>query len=82
MKLRHVSRRAFLKASALAAGTISLTPQILAAANVPVGRFDPFEPVPLGKSGLKFSRMIMGTGVNGGIASPITPAWAARNAKA
>lgn len=65
MKTTGLSRRHFLKQSALAGGILS-TRGFTGAGETHTGRFDPFEPVTLGKSGLKVSRVIMGTGVRGG----------------
>jgi len=62
-----IKRREFLKRSAFGVSGM------LVAANMPraaepkvVGKFDPYEAVPLGKSRLKLSRVCMGTGVKGG----------------
>ena len=67
MKTSRISRRTFLKRSALGAGAISITASYDAAdTSAHAGKFDPFERVSLGKSGLKMSRVIMGTGVRGG----------------
>ena len=60
------SRRDFLKRSAAGTGALMLAGPSFAAA-APVRHFDPFESVPLGKSGLKLSRLCMGTGVRGGM---------------
>lgn len=65
MKLRLVTRREFLKRSAVAGGALAASP-FAAGAELSGGRFDPYETVSLGKSGLKISRVIMGTGVRGG----------------
>lgn len=61
-----IPRREFLKRSALGVGSVL--------AGLPAARseeakprfFDPYESVPLGKSGLKVSRFCLGTGVHGG----------------
>jgi len=59
-------RRDFLKRSALGVGSLMAG---LAAANAEATKpryYDPYEPVALGKSGLKVSRFCLGTGVHGG----------------
>jgi aryl-alcohol dehydrogenase-like predicted oxidoreductase len=59
-------RRDFLKRSALGVGSLMAG---LSAANAVVTKpkyYDPYEPVALGKSGLKVSRFCLGTGVHGG----------------
>ena len=66
MKPRPISRRNFLKNSSAAAGALVVAPTCALAAETSPGRFDPFEAVPLGKTGVKFSRVCMGTGVRGG----------------
>jgi len=63
MKLK---RREFLKQSALAAGTMLVTPRLTPAAEPTAGNFDPYERVPLGKTGMNFSRVCIGTGMKGG----------------
>jgi len=62
----HFTRRSFLKKSVVSAGALGIAPTFAFAAENARGKFDPFEIVPLGKSGLKMSRVIMGTGVRGG----------------
>jgi aryl-alcohol dehydrogenase-like predicted oxidoreductase len=64
MKTRS-TRRSFLKKSA-AAGAITVAPTFAFAAENARQKFDPFDTVTLGRSGLKMSRVIMGTGVRGG----------------
>lgn len=59
----NMKRRDFIKASALGVGGIFVGTQIASAAESP---YDPYERVPLGKTGLKPSRFILGTGMNGG----------------
>lgn len=67
MKLNQLSRRKFLKNSSTLAGALSVAPTFALAAETAAARFDPFEAVPLGKTGLKFSRLCMGTGMRGGM---------------
>jgi len=60
-----IKRREFFKKSAIGASGILLGAQFVAAEN-PAAKFhDPFAPVPLGKTGLKFSRVCLGTGTHG-----------------
>lgn len=62
-----IQRREFLTRSALGVGGALLGAPLLASAVAPAPRnFDPFEPVPIGKTKLKFSRVILGTGMRGG----------------
>ena len=61
-----IQRREFLKKTALATGCVLAGAQLGAVENAAPKTFDPYELVPLGKSGLKFSRVCMGTGSNGG----------------
>lgn len=61
-----IPRREFLKRSTLGVGSLMAGLPVLKAAESKSGFFDPYEPVPLGKSGLKFSRFCLGTGVHGG----------------
>ena len=61
-----IPRREFLKKSALGVGGILVGVQLGAAASAAPKTFDPFALVPLGKTDLKFSRVCMGTGMNGG----------------
>ena len=67
MKLNQISRRNFLKHSSTVAGALAVAPNFAFAAALSEGKFDPFETVPLGKTGLKLSRVCMGTGVSGGL---------------
>jgi aryl-alcohol dehydrogenase-like predicted oxidoreductase len=60
-----IQRREFLKKSALGVGGLLVGAQLGTAETSPK-TFDPYELVPLGKTGLKFSRVCMGTGSNGG----------------
>lgn len=60
-----MKRREFLRRTALGAGAVMLGASASAGTS---GRFfDPFECVELGHTGLKFSRLMMGTGVRGGM---------------
>src|SRR6266446_4180521 len=61
----QIQRREFLKRSALGVSTLLVAP-IVAKAALNAPKYDPFETVPLGKSGVSFSRVCMGTGVRGG----------------
>jgi aryl-alcohol dehydrogenase-like predicted oxidoreductase len=61
-----IPRREFLKRSALGVSTVLAGLPIAQAVESKSGFFDPFETVPLGKSGLKVSRFCLGTGVHGG----------------
>ena len=67
MKKQPISRREFLSQGAAAAGALAVAPTFALAAESAAGRFDPFETVPLGRTGLKCSRVAMGTGVRGGM---------------
>src|SRR5687768_527711 len=62
-----ITRRDFLTRSTAGAGTLALVPSFAFAAEQAGKRFDPFDAVPLGKTGLKFSRLCMGTGMRGGM---------------
>src|SRR5215471_2644522 len=59
-------RRDFLKRSALGVGTLMAGLPVANAVVSKPANYDPFEPVMLGKTDLKFSRFCMGTGVHGG----------------
>ncbi|HEX7570514.1 MAG TPA: aldo/keto reductase [Verrucomicrobiae bacterium] len=61
-----IPRREFLKKSALGVGGLLVGAQFGAAESPPAKTFDPFALVPLGKTGLKFSRVCMGTGSHAG----------------
>ena len=67
MKLNQISRRNFLKHSSTVAGALAISPTFAFAAETSAGKFDAFETVKLGKTGLKLSRVCMGTGVSGGL---------------
>jgi aryl-alcohol dehydrogenase-like predicted oxidoreductase len=56
-------RRTFLKQSALSAGALLLGAEFASAKNA---FFDPYEKVVLGRTGMKFSRLCLGTGMKGG----------------
>jgi aryl-alcohol dehydrogenase-like predicted oxidoreductase len=60
-----MKRREFLKVATLGAGALALDG--VNAVEKPSGHFDVFEPVELGHTGLKFPRLMMGTGVRGGM---------------
>jgi len=61
----NYNRRQFLKQSTLAAGALTLAPEALLHAQAPATR-TAVDEVPLGKTGLKLSRLGMGTGSNNG----------------
>lgn len=61
-----IKRREFLKQSALGVGAALLSTPLRAAEKTTTKRFDPFEPVTLGKTKLKTSRFCLGTGMRGG----------------
>jgi len=60
-----IQRRTFLKQSALGVGGLLIGAQLRAAETPAPKFFDPYAPVPLGKTNLKFSRVCMGTGSHG-----------------
>ena len=60
-----ITRRKFLESSALGVGSLVLGTAGLAHADE-AKKFDPYELVPLGQTGLKPSRLCMGTGMSGG----------------
>jgi aryl-alcohol dehydrogenase-like predicted oxidoreductase len=60
----NLKRRDFIKASAMGVGGILFGAQ--QSASAAAATFDPFERVPLGKTGLKPTRFVLGTGMNGG----------------
>jgi aryl-alcohol dehydrogenase-like predicted oxidoreductase len=62
MKLK---RREFIKQSAIGAGGLLLGAQLGAAAKADVKFHEPYAPVQLGKTDLKFTRVCMGTGSHG-----------------
>ncbi len=61
----RIKRREFLKRSALGLGVLAGA-GLVGAAESSSSKYDPYETVPLGKSGLKVSRFCLGTGVRGG----------------
>jgi aryl-alcohol dehydrogenase-like predicted oxidoreductase len=62
-----MNRRQFLKTSALAFGAVPLAgPALVHARDLPARFFNPYEVVPLGRTGLKMSRFCLGTGMRGG----------------
>jgi predicted aldo/keto reductase-like oxidoreductase len=63
--MRNVTRRAFLKTSVAGAGLLLTAPRLLRAAEPATTGFRGAEIVPLGKTGIKVSRLAQGTGYNG-----------------
>lgn len=63
--LMHINRRDFLKQSALSVGAVLAGSQFVSLAEPAAGRFDLYEKVVLGKSGLKVPRLCLGTGMRG-----------------
>src|SRR5689334_6056370 len=61
-----IHRREFLTRSALGVGSALLGAPLLADAKPSVKNFDPYASVKIGQSKLKFSRIVLGTGVKGG----------------
>ena len=62
-----MNRRQFLRTSALALGSAALLrPSLIYARDLPTRFYNPYEVVPLGKTGLKMSRFCLGTGMRGG----------------
>jgi aryl-alcohol dehydrogenase-like predicted oxidoreductase len=61
----EIKRREFIKKSAIGAGAVVLGAELVAAENSEQKYHDPFAPVPLGKTDLKFTRVCMGTGSHG-----------------
>ena len=61
-----IPRREFLGRAALGLGSALLAPRLLAEPLTLPKPFDPYERVPLGKTKLKFSRVVLGTGMKGG----------------
>ena len=63
----NIKRRQFLAQTTLGLGAAMLgTPLLSRAGETKPKLFDPFELVPLGKTKLKFSRVVLGTGMRGG----------------
>jgi predicted aldo/keto reductase-like oxidoreductase len=65
MSAKNLSRRSFLERSALAAGALALTPGAFSRASAAVKR-TAVDQVTLGKTGIKLSRLGMGTGSGSG----------------
>ena len=62
----NIKRRDFLKQSALGVGGLLAGAQLGNAGDAAEKYFDPYALIPYGRTGLKFSRVCMGTGVRGG----------------
>lgn len=62
----NMKRREFIKRSSLALSGLVAGTHLVPAAETKPAPYDPYEKVALGKTGLKFSRFCMGTGVRGG----------------
>ena len=62
MKLR---RREFIHRTALGVGGLMVAAPAAARAQAPAAHFDPYALVPLGRTGLKVSRVCLGTGMRG-----------------
>ena len=60
------SRRSFIGTAAAGMGAVLLNSRIAAAAAVTDSYYDPYEIVELGKTGIKTTRLCMGTGIRGG----------------
>jgi aryl-alcohol dehydrogenase-like predicted oxidoreductase len=60
------TRRKFLTHAALGFGGAFLAPRLLAEIPLTPKTFDPYERVAIGKTKLKFSRIVLGTGMRGG----------------
>ncbi len=63
--MNNIKRREFIKQSALGAGGILLGAPLGAAENPDVKFHDPYAPVQLGQTDLKFTRVCLGTGTRG-----------------
>lgn len=61
-----IKRRDFIRSTALTIGAVAAGTHLVPAAETPARFYDPYEKVPLGKTGLAFSRFCMGTGMSGG----------------
>ena len=66
MNKSNCSRRQFLKRSTFAAGALALAPDGLLRAQTAVPKRTAVDEVTLGKTGIKLSRLGMGTGSNSG----------------
>ena len=62
----RIKRREVLTRSALGVGAALLGTPLFAEEKPRTKFFDPYEPVPLGKTKLKVSRFCLGTGMKGG----------------
>jgi 1-deoxyxylulose-5-phosphate synthase len=63
--MRHLTRRDFIRTSLAGAGLLAATPAFLRAAESPAVSFKGTDLVPLGKTGIKVTRLAQGTGYNG-----------------
>lgn len=61
-----IQRREFLTKAVIGVSGALLAPRLLAEIPVAVQSFDPYERVPIGQTKLKFSRIVLGTGMKGG----------------
>lgn len=61
-----IPRRDFLARTTLSLGSALLAPTLLAEIPPAIKSFDPYERVALGKTKLRFSRVVLGTGMRGG----------------
>lgn len=61
-----IQRRKFLTQTAVGVGGALLAPRLLAEIPTLSKTFDPYERVPIGTTKLKFSRIVLGTGMKGG----------------
>ena len=61
-----IKRRQFLQKSALGVGAALLGTQLKIRAEVKPRNFDPYETIPFGNTKLNFTRLCLGTGMNGG----------------
>lgn len=62
----NIKRREFLRRTSLGVGGVVLGANLAHAAESKPAGYDPYEVVPLGKTGLKVSRFCLGTGMRGG----------------
>jgi len=61
----HYSRRSFIEKAAAGMGAVLLNSRLAGAAPVTEGYHDPYETVEIGKTGIKTTRLSMGTGISG-----------------
>ena len=61
----NIKRRDFIKQSALGVGGLIVGAQLGNAGDAAAKYFDPYALIPFGRTGLKFSRVCMGTGMRG-----------------